>query len=165
MAQRHLHHRGFTLLELVATLAVVAVISVAAMTRMQAPKDRAHQEESRQRLSSVQLELANLASQDPQGDFDDDVWLQLQAAGLEFVSRTTAARSSSTVSLGPLPVDSRLVAAATRSEDGNCLVLVYGFSFEGWGIKPAPEQGCAASLVASAAQVDGGTMRAPVELP
>ena len=160
-----MRRRGFTLLELAATLGVVAVLSVAAFTRMQAPKDKALEEQSRQRLSGVQLELAKRASEDPGSSFDENLWLQLQASGVGFVARTTPSRSSSTVSVGPLPSDSRLAVAATRTDAGSCLVVVYGFGFEGWGTKAAPEQGCAASMVASASVVDGGTVRQPLTLP
>ena len=164
------HRRGFTLLELIATLAVVAVISAIAVTTLAGPRDHATQEQARQRLSALELKVAAVLADTADGRWPQSTSLTgLTAGGATVVGANTAGRAPTSVSGQSRSSGDEVVLAQTVA-GRQCLVLRYSHQgadggYEYWGLGTGTSDAqCRASNAAIDEVHVTGTVDAPSEV-
>lgn len=164
-----LHRRGFTLLELIATLAVVAVISAIAVNTLSGPRDHATQEQARQRLSALELKVASVLAETSDGHWPQSTSLAgITAGGATIVGANSSGRAPTSVS-GQVRSSGAEVVLAQTVAGNQCLVLRYSHQgtdggYEYWGLGSGSSDAlCKASNSAIDEVHVTGTVDAPSE--
>lgn len=159
------HLRGFTVLEIAAALALIAVISLVAFPKWRAAERSAADRAARLTLASLEPEVARVTIS-AGGEVPVDVAFRMRVGGLTLTAGTVASRDANSVSVAPLAGSADRAVLALLSDSGACWVMSTTIDAEPrWGVDRDPDDGaCRASEPGITDGSVAGTEGSPSEL-